>query len=126
MTDNLKEFTRACFDALYFTETGEGDDQPKSNAKVDKEARLDLNADCRSWWKRFGCYVLADSCICTRGSERYTKAGQAGHDFWLTRNGHGAGFWDGDWSENYADLLSKGAEAYGKVDVFDDGGKINF
>lgn len=19
------------------------------------------------------------------------------HDFWLTRNGHGAGFWDGDW-----------------------------
>lgn len=22
------------------------------------------------------------------------NAGQAGHDFWLTRNGHGAGFWD--------------------------------
>jgi hypothetical protein len=21
-------------------------------------------------------------------------ASQAGHDFWLTRNGHGAGFWD--------------------------------
>lgn len=21
-------------------------------------------------------------------------AGQVGHDFWLTRNGHGAGFWD--------------------------------
>jgi hypothetical protein len=21
-------------------------------------------------------------------------AGQAGHDFWLTRNGHGTGFWD--------------------------------
>lgn len=21
----------------------------------------------------------------------------AGHDFWLTRNGHGCGFWDGDW-----------------------------
>lgn len=21
-------------------------------------------------------------------------AGQIGHDFWLTRNGHGAGFWD--------------------------------
>lgn len=21
---------------------------------------------------------------------------RAGHDFWLTRNGHGAGFWDGD------------------------------
>jgi len=22
---------------------------------------------------------------------------RAGHDFWLTRNGHGAGFWDGDY-----------------------------
>lgn len=25
---------------------------------------------------------------------------QAGYDFWLTRNGHGAGFWDGYWPEN--------------------------
>lgn len=24
----------------------------------------------------------------------------AAHDFWLTRNGHGAGFWDGDWPAN--------------------------
>ena len=24
----------------------------------------------------------------------------AAHDFWLTRNGHGAGFWDGDWPVN--------------------------
>jgi hypothetical protein len=23
----------------------------------------------------------------------------AAHDFWLTRNRHGAGFWDGDWEE---------------------------
>ena len=23
--------------------------------------------------------------------------GQIGHDFFLTRNGHGAGFWDGAW-----------------------------
>jgi hypothetical protein len=26
-----------------------------------------------------------------------------GHDFWLTRNGHGAGFWDGDYEENEGD-----------------------
>lgn len=24
---------------------------------------------------------------------------QIGHDFWLTRNGHGAGFWDGDYEK---------------------------
>lgn len=26
--------------------------------------------------------------------ETIWKPGQVGHDFWLTRNGHGAGFWD--------------------------------
>ena len=29
---------------------------------------------------------------------------QAGHDFWLTRNGHGAGFWDGDWPTSGIEL----------------------
>ena len=24
---------------------------------------------------------------------------QFGHDLWLTQNGHGAGFWDGDWDD---------------------------
>lgn len=33
------------------------------------------------------------------GNEELTKDDleQIGHDFWLTRNGHGAGFWDGDY-----------------------------
>lgn len=28
------------------------------------------------------------------------------HDFWLTRNRHGAGFWDGDYSESIGDALT--------------------
>ena len=45
----------------------------------------------------------------------------AGHDFWLTRNGHGAGFWDGDWDNG--DELTKASKAYGSVDLYvgDDG-----
>ena len=31
--------------------------------------------------------------------------GHIGHDFWLTRNHHGAGFWDGDYPEPFADLV---------------------
>lgn len=48
---------------------------------------------------------------------------QAGHDFWLTRCGHGAGFWDGDWPEPYASQLSDAARAAGNVDLYvgDDG-----
>lgn len=38
--------------------------------------------------------------------------GRIGHDFWLTRNGHGAGFWDGDYVDqetgiDYGDLITE-------------------
>jgi len=39
-----------------------------------------------------------------------------GHDFWLTRNGHGAGFWDRGYGE-LGDKLSKAARVWGTVDV---------
>jgi hypothetical protein len=49
---------------------------------------------------------------------------QAGHDFWLTRNGHGAGFWETpDWPEREGKLLTDAAHAYGEVYLYvgDDG-----
>lgn len=50
---------------------------------------------------------------------------RAGHDFWLTRCGHGAGFWDGDWPEPFAAKLTKAAHAFGNVDLYvGDDGKI--
>ena len=41
---------------------------------------------------------------------------QAGHDFWLTRNGHGAGFWDRGLGER-GERLSKASKVYGSVDL---------
>lgn len=48
---------------------------------------------------------------------------RAGHDFWLTRNGHGAGFWDGDWAEPFATTLTDASKAFGSCDLYvgDDG-----
>ena len=48
---------------------------------------------------------------------------RAGHDFWLTRNGHGAGFWDGDWPADVGARLTEAAHAFGESDVYvgDDG-----
>jgi len=48
--------------------------------------------------------------------------GQAGHDFWLTRNGHGAGFWDRGLAA-VGEQLTKDAKFHGSVDliVCDDG-----
>lgn len=42
----------------------------------------------------------------------------SGHDFWLTRNGHGAGFWDR--GLNVAgEMLTKGAEEFGNVALYE-------
>ena len=55
--------------------------------------------------------------------QHYTNPGTAGHDFWLTRNRHGAGFWDGDYPEPEATLLTDAAHAFGECDLYvgDDG-----
>lgn len=47
---------------------------------------------------------------------------QAGHDFWLTRNFHGSGYWDGDWPEA-GDRLTEACKAYPEVTLYvgDDG-----
>lgn len=53
----------------------------------------------------------------------YNEWERAAHDFWLTRNGHGAGFWDGDWPEPFAQKLTDAAHAFGSCDLYvgDDG-----
>ena len=52
--------------------------------------------------------------------------GQGGHDFWLTRNRHGAGFWDGDWPEDVGKRLTDAAHAYGEFTLYvDDDGKVH-
>lgn len=51
---------------------------------------------------------------------------QAGHDFWLTRNGHGAGFWDGDWSEARGKELTDLCRPFGSFDLYvGDDGKVH-
>ena len=49
------------------------------------------------------------------------------HDFWLTRNGHGAGFWDGDWPVN-GDKLTEISKVYGECNLYvgDDGKVYSF
>ncbi len=47
---------------------------------------------------------------------RNWNADSAGHDFWLTRNGHGAGFWAR--GEPDGPLLTKYAEEYGPCDLY--------
>lgn len=49
----------------------------------------------------------------------------AGHDFWLTRNGYGAGFWDGDWQKDVGEQLTQLSKSFGECNLYiGDDGKI--
>lgn len=43
---------------------------------------------------------------------------KAGHDFWLTSNHHGAGFWDGDWEKEIGNELTKESHKYSERNFY--------
>jgi len=43
---------------------------------------------------------------------------QVAHDFWLTRNHHGAGFWDGDYSDELGEKLTDFSQEFGELDLY--------
>jgi hypothetical protein len=48
---------------------------------------------------------------------RKINAGQMGHDFWLTRNDHGAGFWDRG-LEEYGEMLSNVSKHFKPLTIY--------
>lgn len=72
---------------------------------IDDESRVSVLQDCLSFWND-----ASELC----GAK---KAGDAGSDFHLTRNGHGAGFWDGDWPDDLGRKLTALAKPYGTCEL---------
>lgn len=91
---------------------------PEAHAAIREEcqdfiqgAEADLDAYC----EQMGTWHGSDS---VRGSDaRYSAEEQAGGDFWLTRNGHGAGFWERGLGE-LGTRLTEAAKAYGTSDLY--------
>lgn len=79
-----------------------------------------IEKDCRDFLDKAGDLICQDN-LEKRGNPWH----QAGHDFWLTRSGHGAGFWDGDWKDDAGKKLTEIAESFGHVWIYvGDDGKI--
>lgn len=68
-----------------------------------------MRADCLEFWSKAGALLCDKNCNVGEWES------QAGHDFWLTRNRHGAGFWDGDWQEPASTELTNLAHRFGEV-----------
>ena len=120
-TTELDQFTRAYIEAALWSSTDDSGEPLDANYGLDDlapETLAKMAADCAKF------QAENDSDFVYLGSVgKCTVDQRAGHDFWLTRCGHGAGFWDGDWSEDAGERLTEAAHKFGNVDLYvgDDG-----
>jgi len=102
-------------------------DDNYDEADLSPEALERMLADCAHFESEQG-EVIREAIETgeVRFGPDFGALGRAGHDFWLTRNGHGAGFWDGGWPKPMADELTKAAKAFGGCDLYaGDEGKLH-
>ncbi len=109
---DLDVFFDAYVEAALWSSTDES--TPSGGYPLDKSyGRSDFTREAlHKMRKDANAFALAHADL-IRGRES-----QAGHDFWLTRNHHGAGFWDGDWPKPAADILTKDSHAYGEQHIY--------
>lgn len=78
---------------------------------IDNAAFAEMVSECESF-RDCQAGLLAD-----------VSPSEAGHNFWLSRNGHGAGFFDS--GAEHADALQKATKPYGSVNLYVHDGKVH-
>jgi len=119
MSIELDEFTRAYVECALRSSTDDSDDQ--GGDPLDENYSIEdihpatlamMVLDCRKFQDQNIDLILGKR---TAGSKNLEMV-CAGQDFWLTRNGHGAGFWDGDWTTG--EELTEASKKFGEVDLY--------
>ena len=126
---NLDQFTIgyiAC--ALWSSNDSSNDqggdplDQNYTAEDFSPEALEKIKADCKKF-QEDNAEILSKISYLKNDS---TDLAHAGHDFWLTRNGHGSGFWDGDLPNEIANPLVEASHRFGECDItVGDDGKLH-
>jgi hypothetical protein len=121
----LDDFVTAYLEAALWSSNDESDesggepmDANYGIGDIAQESLAKAQADCAKFQEE-------NEDLLDQVSEEYgADDEQYGHDFWLTRNGHGAGFWDRGY-EDAGDELSAAAEKFGELYPYvGDDGKI--
>lgn len=117
--DQMDDSYRDAFKASYVTaalwsstdEQGTPLDRRYSALDIHEDSLRTMHIECDAFITAYVTELL-----------EHGSPSQAGHDFWLTRNGHGAGFWDRGLGK-LGDALTAAAESCGTSDLYvgDDG-----
>lgn len=75
-------------------------------------ADVELSKPCRAQFEQDCAAFIAEIAGLIEPSE------QVAHDFWLTRNHHGAGFWDGDYPKELGEKLTTIAHGFGECNLY--------
>ena len=122
---NIKDFTLGYIECALWSARGEDGEPLDSNQDgadaLAPETLARIEQDCAA-------FVAANKSDLAKYTERwplsqYHSASEcAGHDFWLTRVGHGAGFWDRGFGE-LGERLTDSSEKFGELNLYvgDDG-----
>ena len=119
---SLETFTDAYIETLLWSETNddcEPLDEEYTADDITEESMESVKSDCHRFYDKFND-TWQDKYL---RSNEYSDDEYAGYDFLLTRNGHGAGFWDGDWEEPIATQLTERSKEFGETNLLvgDDG-----
>lgn len=125
--DKLDAFTRGYMECALWSSLADNGDPLDADHTIEDlapETVATMIADCAKFQAENRALLDAEYAAWeeTREIRKRLDDSFAGHDFWLTRNGHGAGFWDGDWPVS-GEALDKACKAYGEVNFYtgDDG-----
>ena len=94
---------------LWSKTTDGGEPLDSTDCELSQAAINTAEGDCES-------FLEVHAALVAELPDWYTAA-QLGHDFLLTRNGHGVGFWDRGLGE-LGDILTTHAQEYGSIHAF--------
>lgn len=111
---------RGYLDCALWSSTDESDEsggEPMDNnyttSDIDDQTKRQMRADVSK-------FFIKNRALIDAGGQTDE---QVGHDFWLSRNGHGAGFFDRDLGD-VGDRLQAAAKKFGGFNLYVDNGTI--
>ena len=117
--DVPSEFINAYIVCARWSSTdGDGTPLDDDRFEMSDEATAALESIAREFWVKNQDLLASARLVKARRESDRLK--HLGHDLWLTQNGHGAGFWDGDWQEPEATALDNAAKALRSTELYTD------